>query len=324
MRIVSSVLVFLWCLAVVFPCRAQENLLEFPGGVRVLYWSPQPLEDGSATAEYAVIFVHGLQKLTKDLTPQLRALIRADPRAGRVLFVQPAFVTAKSCPVEFRGRIAEWDLKKHDWRCGDLSLGERGVGSYAVLDRICELLADRGRYPKLKHILICGFSAGGQVVNRYIAVGGFVRRARLEYSFAVGAPSTYLYVDRRRPTPDGAFREPEPEVPGHDLWHFGLSGRNVYAARLSETEIMENLCSRPALYLCGGRDVTKRGLASSPGAMTQGENRYRRFLNYRRYVALFPAWAKRSRFVAVPGAGHQTIRVFAAPEFIRLIFGERE
>ena len=123
---------------------------------------------------------------------------------------------------------------------------------------------------------------------------------------------------------DGTFCEPDPEVPGYDAWHFGLSERNAYAARSSEEEIMENLRSRPVLYLCGEKDVTKRGLASSPGAMTQGENRYRRFLNYQRYVALFPGWAKRSRFVTVPGAGHQTMRVFAAPEFVRLVFGERE
>ena len=323
-RMIVGILEFLCCLAGVFPCFALENFLEFPGGVRVLYWSRRPLEAGSETAEYAVVFVHGLSKRTKDLTPGLKKLIRQDPRAGKVVFVQPAFVTEKSCPPKFQGKIAAWDLKQHDWRCGDLSIGERGVSSYAVIDRICELLADRGRYPNLKHILICGFSAGGQVVNRYVAVGGFVRREQLEYSFAVGAPSTYLYVDRRRPTPDGAFREPEPEVPGHDAWHFGLEKRNAYASYLSEQEIMENFRSRPTLYLCGEEDVTKRGLASSPGAMTQGENRYRRFLNYQRYVGLFPGWAERSRFVAVPGAGHQTMRVFAAPEFVRLVFGERE
>ena len=41
-------------------------------------------------------------------------------------------------------------------------------------------------------------------------------------------------------------------------------------------------------------------------------------------MALFPEWAKASRFVTAPGAGHQTTRVFAAPEFVRLVFGERE
>lgn len=324
MRIAAVLGVFLECLAGVFTCSAQENFLEFPGGVRVLYWAPRPLESGSADVEYAVIVVHGLMAKTKDLTPGLARLIREDPRAAKVLFVQPAFVSEKSCPPEFRGKIAEWDLKKHDWRCGDISLGDNGVSSYAVLDRICELLSDRDRYPKLKHILFCGFSAGGQVINRYVAVGKLVRREHLAHSFAVGGPSTYLYVDRRRPAADGAFRTPEPDVPGFDVWHFGLSERNAYASSLSEKEIMANYASRPTLYLCGDRDVGKRGLASSPGAMAQGENRYRRFLNYQRYIALFPEWAKASRFVVAPGAGHQMTRVFAAPEFVRLVFGERE
>ena len=100
-------LVFLCCLAGVFTCRAQENFLEFPGGVRVLYWASRPLEAGSADAEYAVIFVHGLMARTKDLTPSLARLIRDDPRAARVLFVQPAFVTAKSCPPELLGKFSQ-------------------------------------------------------------------------------------------------------------------------------------------------------------------------------------------------------------------------
>ena len=105
-RMIVGILEFLCCLAGVFPCFALENFLEFPGGVRVLYWSRRPLEAGSETAEYAVVFVHGLSKRTKDLTPGLKKLIRQDPRAGKVVFVQPAFVTEKSCPPKFQGKIA--------------------------------------------------------------------------------------------------------------------------------------------------------------------------------------------------------------------------
>lgn len=324
MRIVKVLGLLLTCVPCGFLCRAQENFLEFPGGVRSLYWSAKPLETGDKDAEYAVIFVHGLQARTKDLTPVMKALVRKHPQAGKVLFVLPAFPTAKSCPPEHRGKIAEWDLQQHDWRNGDTSSGEHGVSSYAVIDRIYELLSDRGRYPALKHILLCGVSAGGQVVNRYVAVGRFVRKEHLSYAFAVGAPSTYLYLDGRRPAADGSFRAPEPEVPDCDVWHLGLSRRNAYAAAVEPAGIMANFLVRPTLYLCGDQDVGKRGLASSPGAMAQGANRYLRFQNYRKYVALFPEWEKRSRFVTVPGAGHSLRKVLDVPEFISLIFGGRE
>ena len=175
----------------------------------------------------------------------------------------------------------------------------------------------------MKHILLCGFSAGGQVVNRYVAVGRFVRQAHLEYSFAVGAPSTYLYVDGRRPAADGSFRAPDPAVPGYDSWHLGLGERNAYSAELSRAEILANLASRPTLYFCGEEDVQSRGLSATPPAMTQGENRFRRFRNYRKYVALFPEWKKQCRFVSVPKYGHVWSKVCAAPELLALFFGER-
>ena len=314
---------FLTLLAGALACRAGENFLAFPGGVSALYWAERPLEEGDAEAEYAVIFVHGLSKHPRDQSPTFKALIRRDPRAGKVVFAMPAYFSPKNCPPELKGKIALWDIRNHDWRRGDPSFGKHKVSSFAVIDRIYELLSDRARYPKLKHILLCGFSAGGQVVNRYVAVGKFVRRDDLKYSFAVGAPSTYLYVDGRRPAADGSFRVPDPAVPGYDSWHLGLGERNAYSKDLSKAEIMANLCSRPTLYLCGEGDVLSRGLAAAPSAMTQGENRCRRFLNYRRYIALFPKWRKQSRFVPVPKYGHVWSKVFAAPELLALIFGER-
>ena len=87
---------------------------------------------------------------------------------------------------------------------------------------------------------------------------------------------------------------------------------------------MDNLASRPTLFMCGVEDVQPRGLIVTPGAMTQGENRYRRFLNYQKYIALYPEWAKQCRFVGVPGFGHQWSKVFAAPEFVNFVYGKRD
>ena len=324
MRVLKALFVLLSCVSALW-CRAQMNFLKFPNGVSAAYRAAKPLEAGDDRAEYAVIYVHGLNsKRLGDSTPTVKAPIKKHPAADRTRVVAPMFYAPTNCPAELRGKIALWDSGAHDWRRGDLSRGENGVSSYAVIDRIYELLSDRARYPKLKHIFLCGFSAGGQVVNRYIAVGKFVRAGHLDYSFAVGGPSTYLYLDGRRPMPDGTFRVPEPPVPGFDVWHDGLRDRNAYSADLSEAAIMANLASRPTLFMCGTGDVKRTGLMVTPGAMTQGENRYRRFLNYQKYIALYPEWAKQCRFVGVPGFGHQWSKVFADPEFVKFAYGERD
>jgi|GEM_PF-3377643 len=324
MRITKVFQLLMSLFAGAMACEAGVNFFEFPGGAYAPYWAERPLEAGDTDAEFAVIFVHGLSRQPRDQSPTLRALTQNDPRAARVIFAMPAFFSPRNRPEELKDRIALWDIREHDWRRGDLSFGEAGISSFAVLDRMYELLSDRQCYPKLKHILLCGFSAGGQVVNRYVAVGRFARSAHLQYSFAVGAPSTYLYPDGRRPTAQGTFCEPDPPVAEWDSWHLGLRDRNPYSRDLSRAEIFANLTARPTLYLCGEADVEKSGLAISPGAMTQGENRYRRFLNYRRYVGLFPEWSRQCRFVSVPKYGHQWRGVASAPEFVRLIFGERD
>ena len=305
-------------------CRAQINFLKFPNGVDVAYWAARPLEKGDPAAEYAIIYIHGLDGKINDSAPTLKAIVRKHPNARKTLFIKPAFFSRANCHKELLGKAALWDTKKHDWRRGEPSLGKSGVSSYAVIDRIFELLADRARYPKLRHILLCGFSAGGQVVNRYVAVGRLVPAEHLKYSFAVGAPSSYLYLDGRRLTPDGSFAVPAPPVPDLEAWHDGLQGRCAYAANLSEKEILANLAARPTLFMCGKEDVMPRGVIVTPGAMTQGENRYQRFLNYQKYIALYPEWAKRCRFVAVPGFGHQWSKVFAAPEFVSFAYGEHD
>ena len=322
MRVAKALSVLLSFMSALW-CRAQMNFLKFPNGVDVAYWAARPLEKGDANAEYAVIYIHGLDSKINDSSATWKSIVKNHPSARKTIFIKPAFFSKVNCRKELLDKVALWDTKKHDWRRGDLSIGDRGISSYAVIDRIFELLADRDRYPKLKHILLCGFSAGGQVVNRYVAVGKLVPSEHLKYSFAVGSPSSYLYIDGRRIMPDGSFRIPDPPVPGLEAWHDGLQGRRGYAADPSEKEIMANLVSRPTLYMCGVEDVKPRGVVVTPGAMTQGENRYRRFLNYQKYIALYPEWAKQCRFVGVPGFGHQWSKVFAAPELVRLVYGER-
>ena len=90
---------------------------------------------------------------------------------------------------------------------------------------------------------------------------------------------------------------------------------------------MTNLTSRPTLYLCGEADTDTKGesLDTSPSAMLQGKNRYERFLIFKKYTELFPAWRKMLRFVSIPGAGHSSRRVvFECPAFLALVFGHED
>ena len=84
------------------------------------------------------------------------------------------------------------DLSRHglpddDWRGGGDAAGVK-LSSFEVVDAILLALGDKQRYPALKRVLVTGFSAGGQFVGRYVAVGkGFVREG-VEVGYAAMAP----------------------------------------------------------------------------------------------------------------------------------------
>jgi len=109
-------------------------------------------------------------------------------------------------------------------------------------------------------------------------------------------------------------------------YDFTRAGGSPHATPSSEIDlagVWELDCGRADFKSVPAR-LPVAELTPTPAAMTQGENRLRRFMNYRRYVALFPEWEKKCRFVSVPGAGHQWSLVCRAPEFVRLVFGVRE
>jgi hypothetical protein len=128
----------------------------------------------------------------------------------------------------------------------------------------------------------------------------------------IANPSSYLYLDERRPVPGSdRFEPPGQAPPGYHVWRHGLERRNAYADRVPVDEIRRNVCERAAYYLIGTADFKRdRFLSTSPASMLQGDNRYDRWEKFRRYVGLFPQWRDRAVFAEVLGAGHSSAQMF--------------
>ena len=148
------------------------------------------------------------------------------------------------------------------------------------------------------------------------------RNRRLEYRFIIANPSSYLYVDERRPVPGtNRFEVPREKPESYNAWRYGLEKRNAYANRLSLNEIATNVFERPAYYLIGTEDNKQdAALSKSAGSMLQGENRYDRWEKFRRYVELFPKWKDKVVFAEVPGAGHSGRQMYESPVTRKAIF----
>ena len=296
---------------------------EFKGLEKPVYYLATGPIDAGSDCELAVVHVHGWGggiKISKESVPMLKAL-RAALRDGAPgpYVISPMFprrLLLDKAKVPADGR-AVWNVtwskslsvpghQNDDWRGGGDAQGTH-LSSYDVIDLIFKTLGDKALFPNLKRVVLTGYSAGGQFVGRYAAVGKGEMRDGVELEYAAMAPSTELRLD--------------PDV----RWHYGIKDRPRYSAQLTREQMLKNLSSRRVWRACGTADVKVApftSLDSCPEAMAQGANRYERFKNFEQYLKQFPEWAAQVSFYSLEGVGHENAFAHSSAAFIKYAVGK--
>jgi hypothetical protein len=187
-----------------------------------------------------------------------------------------------------------------DWRGGGDAAGTE-LSSFDVIDTLFTRLSNRKLFPNLKKIALVGFSAGGQFVGRYVAVGKGKVGDGIKVEYAAMAPSTFLRL--------------EPA----DTWHYGLANRPRYCRDMSEEHILANLRSRRCFHGCGELDTLEESLDRTATAMKQGTNRLVRFENFRRAVNEDSEWSASVVFHTFSNIGHEATKAYADPVFVKYV-----
>jgi hypothetical protein len=297
----------------------------------------------------AVIMLHGL---SRNAAGAYETLVSSACLAeGQQFTIHPTRETVLLAP-HFQ---TEDDLLRlryyHYWKSDDRWVGgyhsevNPTVSSYAVIDAIINqlvgkrsLLDPRRRFPNLEMIVVAGHSAGGQFTHRYAATNsrdGNLPGIRMRY--VVANPSSYLYLDNRRPHFDGSagfgvpYRyvcvgfscawEPSPGFWGAPLcpasyndWRYGLADLNDYAGAVGAATIHDRLLGRKVTLLLGtlDNDPHHDQLDNTCPGKLQGPNRYDRGQNLLAYLdERFPG--HRHDIVNVDGADHDDFEMFVAP-----------
>lgn len=285
-------------------------------GKNVICHSTQPMDGKPSDAEYAVIVIHGAGGGRTNPTQSMAEVIGKSPIKGKTIVLGPRF---SEIGVVAQGEEANAHIWDEGWK-GGMDSTTTGLSSFDVIDQLYLYLGDRVKFPKLKRIILAGHSAGGQFTCRYIAVGKLPQTKGISHAFIIANPSTYLYIDARRPVADGTFAEVAPEL---NIWFFGMGSSPRYAAGITPEAALANYCARNTLFLCGDRDCQRGGgLAVGSAADAQGQNRFERFKNFSRYVKLFPEWAKSCCFLPVPSVGHSEFGCYKHPAVLKIISGK--
>lgn len=191
-----------------------------------------------------------------------------------------------------------------------------------VLDQVLMMYAEKESYPNLEKITLIGFSAGGQLIQRYALASAIedVLRSDLSVRYIVAAPSSYMYLDGERPVTSSlqegvTFEIPETENNHYHAFGYGLTGENFWYFRRQEKTVSktsEDFAAKRVLFLVGSNDTESKFLDVRPAAMLQGANRRERAEMFKKYLVHFyegkpgqsESSAENHQLQVISGAGH--------------------
>jgi hypothetical protein len=219
------------------------------------------------------------------------------------------------------------------WESGQLSANaganaDLDISSYGALDAVLGRLADRQRFPALRRVVVMGFSAGAQLVQRYVYVArGALALVPLGIStnFVAGSPDSYAWPTRLRPDGEGGFAVPTfrpqcdtAQLLTYDNWKYGLQGTLPPSfAGLDPAVLAKLYPSAPVQFLVGGDD--RSAIDKSCAAMLQGSDRLTRAQNFVEFTqSQHPQRPQTLRIV--PGAKHDPLAVLVSEEGLDAVF----
>jgi pimeloyl-ACP methyl ester carboxylesterase len=268
-----------------------------------------------------VIVIHGLlRNADAYFAGARRAQEAAGPDGAGAIMVSPQFLADFDLPAHnlAQGTLGwTWDR----WARGEPAVTPAPISTFTGIDAVVERLANPALFPNLKTIVVAGFSAGGQVVQRYAVVGQAEQHLRpgVAIEYVVSDPSSYLYFTASRPEPAIAAT-----CPAFNDWHYGF-GRGIppYVQGTAET-LEARYIQRHVTYLLGMADTDPNHpvLDKSCAGEAEGPQRFARGHNYWDMLVARHGAALKQSLIDVPGIAHEGNKMFNTACGLHVLFGK--
>ena len=229
-----------------------------------------------------VLIVHGQNRNANDYYSYLFNISTNLNLNENTLVLAPQFLLSQDISfLNLGSEYAYWSGTSQ-WTGGYLSSSTEQnprpevVSSFAIMDSLIQFLDHS--YTSVDEIVLAGYSAGGQFVNRYASGSSVTAGGKVKY--VVAAPSHYLYFNDERS--QNNFEIPiiwgqETECAGYNHYRYGLENLNSYMSQINIDTIRYRYSSKNINYLIGNED---NGGTSYCESTVQGEGRYQRALVY--------------------------------------------
>lgn len=267
----------------------------------------------------AVLIFHGL---LRNANAYFDAGLQAQAAAGEAgktaLIVAPQFLAAFDIPAHhLPGATLGWAYDR--WARGEPALTPAPLSGFDAIDAVLAHLADRSLFPNLSTVVIAGFSAGAQIVQRYAVVGhgeDALTRAGITTRYIVSDPSSFLYFTADRPVPS-------PGCKTVDSWHYGFSTGVPPYVQGTPDALEQRYAARDVTYLMGTADTDPNHpvLDTSCAGEAQGPQRFARGHAYFAMMQARHGASLRQHLIDVPGVAHEGQKMFNSACGLALLFG---
>lgn len=201
--------------------------------------------------------------------------------------------TAVLAPQFFSTKFNSGQYKKHQLAWDDLNAWQPGgrathpsdtnLTSFDVIDGLLDFHSDKLEYPNLKNITVLGHGGGGQLAQRYSALGKD-SADHVHVRYIHGDPSSCMYFTEDRPILEGTDTS-RASCDSYNLWRYGFDKfPGTGGTTLKPKEYFKRYVNRDVVSIVGYQDTGSAGDTSCMANVQGGENRRGRNLIWFRYI----------------------------------------
>jgi hypothetical protein len=289
-----------------------------------------PLDEVHFGVTQAIVVIHDETRDAPAALATLTALAGAQNSSTIVLapqFLLPSDIMRFTDYLPEKGKdFAAWQI--FGWISGDDSMpvtGRKSVSSFTVVDLLLMYLSDREAFPDMRAIVVAGYGAGGNFVQRYAAFSQAyepVMKSKIDLRFLVAGAKSYLYQTPSRPAKKRFAPGDAAACPGFNAYPFGLEQLNPYARLSGGNAAKIDYATRTVIYLNAG--ATNAPMDTDCATLAQGPTSAVRAENYHRYlVFLYGDLVERTQtFFKVEGPAYDAVALYGSSCGMSVLFGE--
>jgi hypothetical protein len=277
-------------------------------GLHLPLYCSHPLDQADSSITQAIIAVHGSNRDASGLFHTVWSAAQQGGTASTTLVIAPHFLCDEDqrTPDE-----VSFKCNGHDWTHGyrDENNAASPIYSYAVIDSLVKRVTDPALFPNLKHVVVTGLSAGGQLTQRYAEFSDLDPSPGVDFKYVVLSPSSYAWLDANRPVSTEGCA-------GYDDYFYGLENRTGYVGEPPSDSIRSRYVARAVSYFVGDQDTLPNAegtnMDTSCGANAQGVDRVERAKNF--FHVMSTTYGASHPLTIVPGCPHSSTCMYFSPE----------